>query len=194
MAASSSAQVAADARPAGVASAVLSGAQAVGGFINDQRKAGAIDTSAKFNTELADLQAQDAIIRGGAAARKQELLTSGEVGRARAAMAAGGVQLSSGSALDVQAQDAAIGAFDAQMIRNNAAREALGITTKQALDNLGSRAEAEAYRNQSIETLATGAARTYGMFKKLSGRGRGGGQSGAGGMSVPSGDDVDDGE
>ena len=149
-----------------LAQGLLTGSEAVGGFVADQRTAGAIDTSADFNTRLAALQAQDAILRGNASARKAEVETTGVVGRARASLAAQGVSLSSGSALDIQAQDAGIGAFDAQMIRNNAAREAWGITTETALQNLGQRQRADAVRAQSFETLATGAARTYGLFAK----------------------------
>jgi len=147
-----------------LAAGLLTGGEAVGSFVSEQRSAGAIDTAADFNTKLATLQAQDAILRGNASARRAENETTGVVGRARASMAAQGVDLGSGSALDVQAQDAGIGAFDAQMIRNNAAREAWGITTEATLGALGQRQRADSIRAQSFDTLATGAARTYGLF------------------------------
>jgi hypothetical protein len=157
MAMASSAQIAAGA---------LSGGEAVGSFINQERTAGAIVAQSDFDRKMADLQAQDAIQRGNQAARRAEVATTGEVGRARARMAAGGVSISSGSALDVQVQDATFGELDAQTIRNNAMREALGYKTQAGLSALAARARAQAIEGQAVDTLATGAARTYGMFRK----------------------------
>ncbi|HEY2851129.1 MAG TPA: hypothetical protein VGI97_14720 [Gemmatimonadaceae bacterium] len=166
-----------------IASGVLSGGEAVGSFVNQQRAAGAILTQSDFDTKLAAIQAQDAISRGSAAARRAEVATTGEVGRARAALAASGVSLSSGSALAVQVQDATFGELDAQTIRNNAMREALGYKTQAGLSALAARAKATSIENQSYETLATGSARTYGMFAKGKIPGIGG-KSGGPGMTV----------
>ena len=149
-----------------LASGILQGGQAVGTFVNDQRQAGAIDTASDFNTKLAALQANDAIARGNFSARQAELQTKGIIGKARAGLAASGVALDSGSALQIQSQDAVIGELDAQMLRNNAAREAWGITTENTLTNLGQKQRADAIRAQSFSTLATGAAKTYGWFSK----------------------------
>jgi hypothetical protein len=147
-----------------LAAGMLQGGQAVGTFVSEQRQAGAIDTATDFNTRLAALQANDAIRRGNVSARMAEVETKGIVGKARAGLAAQGVALDSGSALEIQAQDAGMGALDAQMIRNNAAREAWGITTENTINALGQKQRAGAIRAQSYTTLATGAARTYGIF------------------------------
>ncbi len=149
-----------------VAAGMLQGGQAVGQFVDSQRQAGAIDTSVDFNTRLAALQANDAIRRGNVSAQQAMAQTKGVVGRARAGLAASGVQLDSGSAAQIQEQDSTIGALDAQIIRNNAAREAWGITTENTLTGLGQKQRANAERAQSYATLATGAARTYGIFAK----------------------------
>lgn len=145
---------------------ILQGSAAVGSAVNDFRSAGATITASDFDTKLAALRAQDAITRGNTEARMAELQTAGVVGKARTALAASGVQVSGGTAADIQVQDAGIGAFDAQMIRNNAAREAMGYTTDAALNALGARSRATALQQEGVETLATGAAKTYGLFAK----------------------------
>lgn len=149
-----------------LASGLLQGGQAVGSFVNQQRTAGAIVAQSDFETKLAALQASDAIRRGNESAERVRVETSGTVGSARARLAANGVALDSGSALDIQGQDAGIGALDAQLIRNNAAREAMGYTTNAALSAMGAKQRATAIKAQSYETLATGAAKTYGLFPK----------------------------
>jgi hypothetical protein len=148
------------------ASGVLSAGNTVASFVNQQRTAGAIVAQSDFDRKLAALQASDAIARGNAAARRIQVATSGEVGRARATLAASGVALDSGSALDIQAQDAGMGELDAQMVRNNAMREALGYTTNAALAGFGARQKASAIEAQSYDTLVTGGMRTYGIFAK----------------------------
>ena len=149
-----------------VMTAILTGGSAVGSYVNATRQAGAVVATSDFDTKLAAMQAQDAILRGNVAARAREVAGTGEVGSARARMAAQGIDVSSGSAVDVQGQDAYFSELDAQTIRNNAAREAMGYTTQAALNKLGARAKAQSIEDQGIETLATGAARTYGIFAK----------------------------
>ena len=149
-----------------VASGMLQGGEAVGTFVNQQRQAGAITAQSDFDTKLAALQASDAIRRGSAGARAAEVRANQTVGAARAGLAGAGVQLNSGSAAQIQAQDAGMGELDAQLIRNNAAREAMGYTTNAALAALGAQQRAAAIRGQSYATLATGAAKTYGIFPR----------------------------
>jgi hypothetical protein len=149
-----------------VASGMLQAGDSIGTFVNQQRTAGAITAQSDFDTKLAALQANDAIRRGSEGARAAERRASQTVGAARAGLAANGVDLSSGSAERIQAQDAGMGELDAQLIRNNAAREAMGYTTNAALSALGAQQRAQAIKAQSYATLATGAAKTYGIFPK----------------------------
>lgn len=78
------------------------------------------------NARLADLQAEDAISRGDAEAKKHNTQVKKLIGSQRAAFAAQGIDINSGSPLDVQADTAALGAEDEQTIKNNAWREAWG--------------------------------------------------------------------
>lgn len=147
-------------------SATTQGVSTVGNFVNAQRQAGALVAQSDFDAKLAAVQATDAIQRGSEAANRTRVAVAGEVGTARARLAASGVQLGSGSAAGIEAQTKTFGALDEQMIRNNAAREAMGFTTQATLDQLGARQRANAIRDQSYATLLTGATATARMFPK----------------------------
>lgn len=79
-----------------------------------------------FNATLAEEQGKDAIKRGDVAAKDYNKKIKGVIGSQRAAMAAQGVDISDGSALEIQEDTAAIGAQDMLTIKNNAWREAWG--------------------------------------------------------------------
>jgi len=79
-----------------------------------------------YNAAVADLQAQDAIERGAEAESRFRSQVRGTVGAQRAAIAAGNIDVSFGSAVDVQADAAMLGELDALTIRTNAARESWG--------------------------------------------------------------------
>lgn len=84
---------------------------------------------AKANARLADYQAQDALSRG---AREQaRYRTQGDrlIGRQKASLAAGNVQLQ-GSALDILDDTAKLIDEDVATIRENSEREALGFRTQ----------------------------------------------------------------
>lgn len=78
------------------------------------------------NAQLAELQAQDAIERGQVEEKKARRQTEQVIGQQRVSLAAQGVDINKGSALDVQADAAYLGELDALTIRNNAAKEAWG--------------------------------------------------------------------
>lgn len=78
------------------------------------------------NSRIANLQAEDAIFRGNQDATKHDQQIKKLIGAQRAALGAQGIDINSGSALDVQADTAGQGAIDTQTIRNNAFREAWG--------------------------------------------------------------------
>ena len=126
-----------------------------------------------INADLADDEAADAIARGREAELRQRQATRGLIGSQRAALAAQGIEVNDGSALDVQADSASLGELDALTIRNNAAREAFGLNVQAMnfrnqgqLAALGGRNQAKALRSASVSTLLTGAANTYGIYQQ----------------------------
>lgn len=159
----------------------LSGLNAVGGFLGSRTQAKGVEDQASYaaqaytqNATLADQQAADTIARGREAEMRQRTATKGLIGSQRAALAASGVDITSGSAADVQADSAYLGELDALMIRNNARREAYGYQVQATQDRAAAanavRAgsnEAASIRNQGVSTLLTGALQTYGGYQQL---------------------------
>ena len=94
-----------------------------------QEEAGIID----YNAAIADQQAADAITRGQEQQQQVRAQTRQTIGSQRAGFAASGVDVSSGSAADVQADAAFLGELDALTAETNAAREAWGFKV-QATD------------------------------------------------------------
>lgn len=87
---------------------------------------------ALMNAQMAELQAQDAVKRGNKEAAGHLKKTRGMVGSQRAAIAAQGIDVSEGSAMDIQTETMEMGIADAQTIRNNARREAFGFRTQSS--------------------------------------------------------------
>lgn len=108
---------------------------------------------ARNNAILAERAAQDALTRGSI----QEQLAAGGTarlkGRQRVALAANGVLVDEGSALDITSDTAAKGKFDQLTIRSNAEREALGFRT-QGL-NFQNDASLSLLRGESAQAAAT---------------------------------------
>jgi hypothetical protein len=94
------------------------------------------------NAIIAERQARDSEERGAADELAQRRQTAAILGKQRAGMAANGVDLSSGSPLDILGDTAAFGELDALTVRSNAAREAYG------------------YRNQGAQFTSDAAATT----------------------------------
>lgn len=78
------------------------------------------------NAILAQRAADDARLRGEEAARRKAVDNRQLIGRQRAVLAANGVLVDQGSALDITSDTAEIGKLDELTIRSNAEREALG--------------------------------------------------------------------
>ncbi|CCG40162.1 virion core protein, T7 gp14 family [Magnetospirillum molischianum] len=76
------------------------------------------------NAKISDRAAQDAEERGRVAEQQQRLKTSQTIGTQRSALASSGVQVDSGSALDVVSDSSMLGEMDALTVRQNAEREA----------------------------------------------------------------------
>lgn len=115
---------------ASLAMAVIGTVMSVKGQ-TDQSKAAAAQANyqaavGRNNQILAQRAADDARLRGEEAARKQKTNTSQLLGKQRAMLAANGVLVDSGSALDLTTDTAGIGKLDELTVRSNAEREALG--------------------------------------------------------------------
>lgn len=92
-----------------------------------QKSEGAFQSSVfESNARMADAQAEDAIFRGDQDAARQRENVKKLIGAQRASEGAQGIEVNSGSALDVQADTAGQGAVDELTIKNNAWREAFG--------------------------------------------------------------------
>jgi hypothetical protein len=161
---------------------VASVGQTATSFIGNQRQAAAAKAQGEYesnidnqNASLADAQAQDALQRGQVDESRQRMATRQNIGSSRAALAAQGVDISSGSAADVQASEAGLGELDALTIRNNAAREAWGYTVEGInyrqqgkLAKFGGQQAAAGYTANSYSSLLSGAAQTYGIYQRNS--------------------------
>lgn len=105
-----------------------------------------------FNAHIADLQAVDAVERGFIDEQRFRQGVNLMVGTQRAGFAGQGVDVSTGSAVDVQADAMFLGELDALSIRTNAAREAWGYQV-QAADT---RKRAEIARKEGVMMEAAG--------------------------------------
>jgi hypothetical protein len=115
---------------AGVASAAVG---AAGAIQSGKAQSGA----ANYNAEIAQQNQQQALqnanlvsASGEQQAAVQEQKTRSEAGAIKAAQAASGVDVNSGSAVDVQSSAAETGQLNALTVRANAAREAYGYQTQ----------------------------------------------------------------
>jgi hypothetical protein len=82
------------------------------------------------NATIAGWQATDATQRGQIEEQRQRLATARLRGAQRAGMAANGVEIDSGSPLDILMDTAQLGELDALTIRSNAEREAYGFRSQ----------------------------------------------------------------
>lgn len=122
-----------------------------------QRRAGEFEKMQHdTNARLAELQAKDAITRGEKEAQIIKDKTKQKIGSQRAALAASGIEVNSGSALKLQEDVAADGAEDVLTTKNNAWRQAFGYKQESIQSKFRGRiAESQAKFNANA-TLVTG--------------------------------------
>jgi len=108
------------------------------------------------NARIQRLMAEDAIIRGDKEAVKAKQAAKRLIGSQRAALGAQGIDIESGSALDIQEETASLGAEEALNIKNNAWREAWGY--RSAATDLEGRAKMTRItaKNRQKNTILTG--------------------------------------
>ena len=105
------------------ASAVLSGTSAMAG-------ASAANKANQYNAALSEAQAKDAEIRGQQQEERVRRATAQLIGDQRVNMASSGVELSSGTPVDLIAESAYFGEQDALTVRFNASRETMSKRTE----------------------------------------------------------------
>jgi hypothetical protein len=139
--AGSTAAAAAATTPAwlGYASLGLTALGGVTGTLGALQAGQASAASAKYNAAVANVNAEQAKRNSELAsqagmeqAAMQERKTRAEVGAIRANQAAAGIDVNSGSALDVRSSAAELGELDALTVRSNATKEAYGYQTQES--------------------------------------------------------------
>lgn len=110
-----------------------------------------------YNAKVYEQQAQDAISRGTEDEQKFRQGVKMLIGSQKAGFAGQGVDVNSGSALDVQADAAFLGELDALTIRTNAAREANGYRAQAENARMGGSAQQTASRFGAASTVLGGA-------------------------------------
>lgn len=122
---------------------------------------------AENNRIVAERQAADAILRGDALEQEKRFETQFLAGRQRAALAANGIVVDQGSALDITAGTFELGELDALTIRNNAQREAFGFkaqATNFASDAILIQARGEATNRAARRAASSTLLTTAGKF------------------------------
>lgn len=87
------------------------------------------------------------------------------LGKQRATAAANGLDVNTGSALDIMAETAGIGETDATMVRANAYRDAWGYRTQGANYRAEGAMARSAGRYGAASTLLTSGAQAYGIWR-----------------------------
>jgi hypothetical protein len=127
-----------------------------------------------YNSEVAKRMANDSRARGVVAVQEQQLVTRGQIGTQKAVLASRNIDISSGSALDIIGDTAMFGALDANTIRSNYEREAIGLETQSAgfsaSSAMGMMAAQDARRAGVINAFSTalgGVSDTIGMLPRF---------------------------
>ncbi len=125
------------------------------------------------NAKIAQTNARMDIQAGEVAATNQGLKTRAKVGEEKAAQGAAGVDVNTGSAVDVRAGTAEIGMLDALTVRSNAAKQAYGqlvnasnYETQSKLDLMEGEQAKKAGEIGAISSLLGGASTVGGNYAK----------------------------
>lgn len=136
-----------------------------------------------INSRFADINAEDAIKRGDKEAIELKKQAKRMIGTQRVNLATQGIDIESGSALDVQEDTAGQAELDAITIRNNAWKEAWGYKVQSLNYSIEGEFAKLSAKNKSRNTLLTGGVQAIssakGMFSGVGGSG--GGSSSKGG-------------
>lgn len=135
-----------------IASTVVS---ALSSISQGQQQAASAKYNAKVqenNAETARQNANLASAKGAANAGREQQKTRATVGAIKASQAANGIDVNTGSTVDVQSSAAELGQLNAITIRGNAARQAYGYQTQEVSD----KAQAQLDRQEAKYDAAAG--------------------------------------
>jgi hypothetical protein len=125
------------------------------------------------NADLADQQAENALVRGAKAEQKQQSEVRQLIGSQRAAEAANNVDVGEGTALELQLSSAGLGEIDRTEIKNNTMLEQWGFKAQAAdyrakarLTRYAGKNAAANLKGQSYSTLLTGASQVADIYRK----------------------------
>lgn len=116
------------------------------------------EAMSEYDAKQLDDQAVDAIARGEDAAQQVGQQGRRVLGTQRAALAGQGIDLSVGTAVDLQAETQEMTARDLRTVRLNAMEEGRGIRAAAATTRAQGRMGGRAARSQAVGTLLTGGA------------------------------------
>ena len=159
------------------AAMAMTAASTYGQYAGQQRQATAALEQGTYekaiddtNASMAARQAADALSVGGLKANQELGQTRQVMGAGKAALAAQGVDVGTGSAVDVGKNTMQLGELDALTIENNAARAAWGFdveagdyTMKGQQALFAGENKAAGLKAASMGTLITGATEEYGL-------------------------------
>lgn len=144
----------------------LMAVQAVTGAYSSYQQGKAQRHISKANERMYEMQARDALNRGHEAEGISRQKTKKLIGRQRVSLAAQGIRLDSGSALDVQMEAGDIGELDALTIKNNALREAFGFQSEARNTSMQGRLAYQGAKNDAMTTLLTGGIRAVDYYQR----------------------------
>jgi len=169
-----------------VAGLVASAAGTGVSMIAQQQSAAATRNASNYQAQvalnqaqIAKQQAQSTAAAGEAATVQQQLKTRAQVGGLLAAQGASGVDVGSGSAVDVRSSAAELGGLDAMTVKSDYARAAYGYQTgatsaeaeaglaRQKADQAGTAGNLAAFG--SLLSGASGVAKQYGAWQAQAG-------------------------
>lgn len=118
------------------------------------------------NAKRAEMEAIDALSRGSSEELRYRREVAQVLGAQRATFGARNVSGSTGTALDLQGDTAAIGEMDALTIRNNAAREALSLRTQAQESRRQGRAAKANSRTAALGGLLLDGSHAWGTYRE----------------------------
>lgn len=141
-----------------------------------QKAAGEAQAQAdEANARIGQQQAEQARQIGNMEEERQMRRVRAAVATQRATQAANGLDVNSGTALDLQAETAGFGTADALNLRSNAIRQAWGFEVGAVNDINSASAARAAGSNAATGTMLTTASQVAGMYAGSNGFGMGGG-------------------
>lgn len=154
--------------PVGTTALILAGltaAQTATSAISSRNAVRGAKQQGALEGGMYDTAARDALARGEEAANQVGSQSRVLTGAQRTALAAQGIDITTGSAADVQSSDQRTAQLNEGQLRLNAAREAFGFTEQGMLARMGASNAAKGYSNQMYSTLLGGAASLYGQYR-----------------------------